>query len=92
MINTIAAVATAVAALAGLVVLLYTDRLTARARWEKRYAELNEQWDRAKKAHEMAVARGTGDAMALYDQWLQVAKELSRHRGAGQRAGYLSRS
>jgi|GEM_PF-6374580 len=88
----VTAVATAVAALAGLAVLIYTDRLTARARWEKRYAELNEQWDRAKKAHEVAVARGTGDAVALYDQWLRVAKELGRHRGAGQRAGYLSRS
>lgn len=91
MTGAIAAVATAVAALAGLAVLIYRDRLTARARWEKRYEELNDQWDKAKKAHELAVVRGRGgDAVALYDQWLRVAQELARHRRAGQRAGYLS--
>lgn len=92
MSGAIAAAATALAALAALAVVVYKDRLTSRSRWEKRYAELNEQWDQAKKRYEAAVARGAGDAMDLYEQWLRVAKELSRHRGAGQRAGYLSRS
>jgi hypothetical protein len=89
----VAAVATAIAAVAGLVLYLSQTAWSAKARWETEYARLNDEFDKAQNAYNAAVAAGGvgNDSARLYAHWRLCATNLANHRSAGQRAGFLDR-
>lgn len=92
MIETVGAIAAAIAAVAGLLLYLFKTRWSERARWEQELKRLETENETARKQYREAVAAGAVDHEQLRARWLVCATNVSNHRAAGQRAGFLDRA
>lgn len=88
----IAAVCSAVAAVAGLLWYLFRTRWSERARWETELKRLEADSAKARLDYAQAVADGSDRHEQLQARWRVCATELASHRAAGQRAGFLDRA